>query len=150
MTLWVVTEDIGNPFALQTSASRITTLFRTIKPNLASCNKRERIFWGSIQEGGREPAPPALPPRVRAREGEGGCACRASISLLGCRLAVFVVGESEAERISHLHAGGNGPNANTSPQRVLDQNILAQQLDYRMAVQIISAKTQSRSIAASA
>lgn len=49
----------------------------------------------------------------------------------------------EAQRVAPFIAGGNGPDANTSPQPVADSLVEAQRLDYRMAVKFVSEHTRS-------
>ena len=53
---------------------------------------------------------------------------------------------AEAERVGTLVAGGTGANATSNPVRVADQDIDAENLDYRMAVKLLAQKSQSASM----
>jgi hypothetical protein len=51
--------------------------------------------------------------------------------------------QKEAARVASLHAGGEGANAASKPTPVLDHQILAENLDYRMAVHFAARNTVS-------
>jgi len=53
---------------------------------------------------------------------------------------------TEAERVGTLVAGGTGENATSKAVRVADQDIDAENLDYRMAVKLLAQKSLSASI----
>jgi Ca2+-binding RTX toxin-like protein len=54
--------------------------------------------------------------------------------------------QTEAARIAPLTAGGTGDDANTSPKAVPSAEILAQTLDYRLAVDLAARNTEAASL----